>query len=385
MNATDRPREPSCLDLPATDEPLFDQPVDLWHVPWGTLSVLLAMGLLYVWVSLVGNWSDEATAYHLLASGAKVNEAIVGGQWYRLWSATFLHGRLAHLLMNGVGLLLVGQFLEPVVGHRRIWMLVMWCGATGYGVSLLTNPLPSVGASPAMYGLWGVLLVTALWRWEHLSSGWRALFWVFPGAIGLGVMGVSLVSSGVNLGLHLGGLGAGLLFGALALLPWRWVRQVGLFAGVMGLALGGYGMLHTVYRLVSPGVDVTQRLVRWQQPGVPSYLVPEGWAPGTFVEGACEVGSLPPTGEPACFVDPYHAVLVVGRIGRMERSPVGAAAYDAEAADAGPVRYQQDVVYWREDTRRDLAFALLAFHVWAPRYGVLFAAVTADPVEARTP
>lgn len=385
MNSTDEPNTSAAYLNGGEATSPAQEPLELWRVPWGTLSLLGAMTLLYVWVTQVAGGSDEAAAYHLLASGAKVNDAVWDGQWFRLFSATFLHGRLAHLLMNGLGLLLVGQFLEPLLGPFRIWALVLWCGAAGNAVSLFTNPLPSVGASAAMYGLWGVLLVTALWRWEQFSSSWRTLFWVFPGAIGVGVMGVGLISSGINLGLHLGGLGAGLLCGALVCFPWRWSRQVGLFAGLMGMVLGGYGLISTGYGLLSPGVSVTDRLVRWQQAGVSDYLVPEGWLPGTFVEGACEVGTVPPEGEPACFVDPYHAVLVVGRIGRMERSPVGAVAYDAEAAQAGPVRYEQDVVYWREDARRDLAFALLAFHRWAPQYGVLFTALTVDPTESRTP
>ncbi len=154
---------------------------------------------------------------------------------------------------------------------------------------------------------------------------------------------------------------------------------------VVAFSLAGFSLMRTVGGFVEPGVTVTDQVVRVDQQGVPAYVVPKGWEPGTFIEGSCEVGMPAPAGEPACFVDPYHAVLVVGSRTRMERSPVGALAWDKDSPTAGPVRYQEDVVFWREDTKRDLAFALLVFHRWAPQYGTLFAAVAMDPAEAQTP
>lgn len=77
------------------------------------------------------------------------------GQVYRLFTAMFLHGGLAHVLFNMYALYIVGNTVEPIFGRLRFLAIYFLGGLTGSALSLaLGDPLsPSVGASGAVFAL----------------------------------------------------------------------------------------------------------------------------------------------------------------------------------------------------------------------------------------
>ncbi|MCY4020116.1 MAG: rhomboid family intramembrane serine protease [Chloroflexi bacterium] len=77
------------------------------------------------------------------------------GQVYRLFTAMFLHGGLAHVLFNMYALYIVGSTVEPIFGRLRFSLIYFLGGLTGSALSLaLGDPLsPSVGASGAVFAL----------------------------------------------------------------------------------------------------------------------------------------------------------------------------------------------------------------------------------------
>ncbi len=141
------------------------------------------------------------------------------GEWWRVFSAGFLHGGLFHLLINMYVLWIFGPRLEREAGSvpfAGLYFASMAAGGAAYYISyLVTGSLtPAVGASGAIFGLFGVWLV-ATYRIRHTpfgSSIFRQLvFWlglnavlpfVFPGIIAWEA--------------HLGGLVAGAVIG------WAW-------------------------------------------------------------------------------------------------------------------------------------------------------------------
>ena len=97
----------------------------------------------------------------LIVLGGVAKDLVESGEWYRLLTATFLHGGLIHLLFNGIALLMIGNFLETFVG--RTWFFFIY-GLSGLGGSLLgiiINPsqILSVGASGAIMGLFAAGLI----------------------------------------------------------------------------------------------------------------------------------------------------------------------------------------------------------------------------------
>eukprot|EP00873_Tetraselmis_striata_P037345 jgi/Tetstr1/457609/TSEL_044176.t1 len=105
----------------------------------------------------VANWAMGGDK--LLAMGAKVNSAILAGQWWRLLTCATLHGGLIHLLVNCYSTHQIGPMLENISGHGRFATVYTVSALTGSLASFALSANPSVGASGAIFGLGGALAV----------------------------------------------------------------------------------------------------------------------------------------------------------------------------------------------------------------------------------
>jgi len=86
--------------------------------------------------------------------------ALAAGQWDRLFLSMFAHGGVLHLLLNLVGLLSFGTLVERSFGHARFAALYLVSGVAGNFAHALYGPdIPAVGASGAIFGLLGLLLI----------------------------------------------------------------------------------------------------------------------------------------------------------------------------------------------------------------------------------
>lgn len=109
--------------------------------------------------------------------GAMIPDLVWEGQWWRLATATFLHFGAAHLVMNMLGLYVLGISVEPILGiGRYLWVYL----GSGVGSMLVTAILARmeetpatlvVGASGAVMGLVGAIaaILLASWR-QHKAS-----------------------------------------------------------------------------------------------------------------------------------------------------------------------------------------------------------------------
>ena len=77
----------------------------------------------------------------------------VAGEYWRLMSATLLHGSLDHLVGNAIALFILGMVCEHAFGRGQFVVLYVASGLAGSLVSLMTSPGPSVGASGAISGV----------------------------------------------------------------------------------------------------------------------------------------------------------------------------------------------------------------------------------------
>jgi membrane associated rhomboid family serine protease len=139
--------------------------------------------------------------------------AVADGEYYRLVTSGFLHGGLFHILFNMWALWVFGQPLERLLGRTRFVALYLTCLVAGSTASyLFNNPLsPSVGASGAIFGLVGAMLVVG--RRMRFDLSWVVGFVV------LNVL-ILFVVSDIDWRAHLGGAVAGLVVGfAMAYAP----------------------------------------------------------------------------------------------------------------------------------------------------------------------
>ena len=146
-------------------------------------------------------------------------QGLADGEWWRLLSPVLVHGSLLHLAFNMYFLYLVGPLVEQVYGSARFLVLYLLTAATASLASyLLGGPGPSVGASGALFGLCGVLLVGRVLHRPALQGQQRAMMSQIGGLVVINlVLGFGLNTFGGNIDnfAHVGGLAGGLWLGLL--------------------------------------------------------------------------------------------------------------------------------------------------------------------------
>lgn len=119
--------------------------------------ILMGLNIL-VWLT---GWLMEYTVGRNLLHdyGAKYAPFIVYGEYWRLFTPIFLHADIAHLLGNTFGLYILGPMVESVFGTRKFLAIYFAGGILGNVVSFVFSPNPSLGASGAILGLGGAVLL----------------------------------------------------------------------------------------------------------------------------------------------------------------------------------------------------------------------------------
>ena len=157
-----------------------------------------------------------------LAWGANFGPATQDGQWWRLFTALFIHFGVVHLALNMWALWDVGRLMEQLYGRWRFALLYALSGLLGNLVSLVLhgNQAVSGGASGAIFSLYGALLVF-LWR-ERRNVEPGEFRWLFGGAAVFAslMLGVGFVVQGIDNAAHGGGLVAGALLGMVLARRW---------------------------------------------------------------------------------------------------------------------------------------------------------------------
>lgn len=169
--------------------------------------------LIYLAMVISGLGFIAFKAIDLLHWGGNYRPAIMDGQWWRLVSSVFLHGGLIHLIANMAGLLFVGIFLEPLLGRIRYALIYLVTGILASCASSWWHPATvSVGASGAIFGLYGLFLALLLLKIfpKDLNKVFLTSTLVFVGYNLL--MGLS---GGVDNAAHIGGLISGFIIGLI--------------------------------------------------------------------------------------------------------------------------------------------------------------------------
>jgi membrane associated rhomboid family serine protease len=146
----------------------------------------------------------------MFVEGAQWKPAIeLNGEWYRALSAMFLHGGLTHVLFNMWALWLFGPVLERRFGSPSFLALYLASGLSGSALyHLIGGTAPAVGASGAIFGLFGAVLA-ASYRQRHTPAG-RAVFGQLALLLAINLV-LPFVVRNIAWEAHVGGLLAGLV------------------------------------------------------------------------------------------------------------------------------------------------------------------------------
>jgi membrane associated rhomboid family serine protease len=169
------------------------------------------------------------------ASNAKFLPAVDDGAWWQLITSVFTHVEIWHVAMNMFALFIFGPALEGIIGRARFLAVYLVSGlASSVLVLFLSSQYGStVGASGALFGLLGALLVMA--RKARLNSQW--LMQNLAIGVVITVVGWRMISWQGHLGGFLGGVLAAAVI-AYAPKPNRSLVQWGGLAVFTGVLLG---------------------------------------------------------------------------------------------------------------------------------------------------
>lgn len=171
-------------------------------VPPAVPDVELPGGLARVWTF---------DGYTLLRYGAGIPVLTFGaGEWWRMVTALFLHAGLLHFAMNAWALVSLGPLAEEEYGTERFAAIYFASGLAGTILAQYFGSVRTVGASGAICGLLGLLLVHG---WRRGGAYGRSL----RNAMLQNTMLMLLISFAwshiIDWRSHLGGFLAGAVFG----------------------------------------------------------------------------------------------------------------------------------------------------------------------------
>jgi membrane associated rhomboid family serine protease len=162
--------------------------------------------IAYIWEKFSGALNSNAS---LEAHGALVGTDVqLQGQWWRIVTSAFLHGSEIHILFNMLALWQVGAFIELIFGTPRMAAIYAFAMlGSGLAITYFTPFDVTIGASGAIFGLFGALGVAAL----RLGERGRDILKQTIGIIIINlVLGFTL--PGISNAGHIGGL----IFGTIA-------------------------------------------------------------------------------------------------------------------------------------------------------------------------
>lgn len=145
------------------------------HLP--SLATKLLIGLNVA--TFVFQMSRGATndAVEFVQLGALYSPLLAEGEWWRIFTAQFLHWGALHLTFNMLGLWILGRTVEAMLGFWRYIGLYLLSGAGGmliaWGVAQLApdpHPIILLGASASVLGLVGTQAAISLLAYRYTGS-----------------------------------------------------------------------------------------------------------------------------------------------------------------------------------------------------------------------
>jgi membrane associated rhomboid family serine protease len=147
----------------------------------------------------------------LAAHGGLVGTAVqLNGEWWRIFTSAFLHGSDMHLIFNMIALWQVGTFVELIYGTPRMAIIYILAAlGGGVAVTYLSPDVVTIGASGAIFGLFGALAVAGF----RLGARGRSIMQQTTGIIVINLAISFFPGSNISVADHVGGLLVGTLCG----------------------------------------------------------------------------------------------------------------------------------------------------------------------------
>lgn len=178
---------------------------------WATPIIMWLNILLFIIMVASGVHFFSPNTTDLINWGANYAPVTLDGQPWRLFTSTFLHIGILHLLMNMYALVYIGALLEQIIGTKRFVVAYLLSGIVASAASLYWHDtVVSAGASGAIFGMYGLFL--ALLSANIIAKEARK-----PLLTSIGVFVLFNLANGMKDGIdnaaHIGGLISGAVIG----------------------------------------------------------------------------------------------------------------------------------------------------------------------------
>ena len=187
-------------------------------------AMVLVMALcVLVWVAGVSMGVDfmKPKSEDLYRWGGNAASAVQAGEAWRLLTCMFLHGGVIHLALNMFALWESGLILTRLFGNLSFLFVYFCSGIVGSALSLFfaAQSHVSVGASGAVFGVMGALLVAVMRHQAQMPAVGSKKLKTSLGVYILLSLGYGFTHPGIDNAAHIGGLLAGMLCGFALMMP----------------------------------------------------------------------------------------------------------------------------------------------------------------------
>jgi rhomboid protease GluP len=177
-----------------------------------TYGIMVINVLVFIVMVIAGVGLFEPSE-SLVHWGGNYKPYTVNGDWWRLISCVFVHAGIVHVAFNLYALYMVGIFLEPMLGKTRYIAAYLSTGVLASVASLWwhTDPVVSIGASGAIFGLYGVFLPLLFSKLipEQIRKSLLQSIGIFV----LFNLVYGFTKPGIDNSAHIGGLLSGMVIG----------------------------------------------------------------------------------------------------------------------------------------------------------------------------
>lgn len=169
--------------------------------PLGCISIFMICLFSLIYTTLSGNGESTIRAFGLSREG------ILEGQYYRFFTSMFLHSGILHLASNSIFLYYFGVKAEYLLGRRRFLGVYLISGLCGGIFSIISHNVLGIGASGAIYGVLGaMLMLTKKNGAQYTGMNYATMLLLIVTSIGFGFLDM-----GIDNFAHIGGFLGGVL------------------------------------------------------------------------------------------------------------------------------------------------------------------------------
>lgn len=181
-------------------------------IPFMTILFASLSVIWFIYITLKYGTTTSNTI--LYENGAILGQYFEPKDWWRLISPIFVHIGFDHLLSNMILLITLGPLIESILGHTKFALIYLFSGIGGNFAVLMLNPdTITAGASTALYGLFGFLLIQIF---NKQNSILRNISSVYITIIAINLF-YTFTNTNISLVGHIGGLITGIAFGLIEL------------------------------------------------------------------------------------------------------------------------------------------------------------------------